>query len=51
MSTTLEELFVQVRAENRAALIAYIPAGFPSKDGCTKAIKTLVAAGVDAIEI
>lgn len=51
MSTTLEELFVKVRAENRAALIAYIPAGFPSKDGCTKAIKALVAAGVDAIEI
>ena len=51
MSSTLEELFVKVRAENRAALIAYIPAGFPSRDGCTKAIKALVAAGVDAIEI
>jgi tryptophan synthase alpha chain len=51
MSTQLEELFVKVRAENRAALIAYIPAGFPSKDGCTKAIQTLVAAGVDAVEI
>jgi len=51
MSTQLEDLFVKVRAENRAALIAYIPAGFPSKDGCTKAIRTLVAAGVDAVEI
>lgn len=51
MSTQLEDLFVKVRAENRAALIAYIPAGFPSKDGCTKAIQTLVAAGVDAVEI
>ena len=51
MSTPLEDLFVRVRAENRAALIAYIPAGFPSKDGCTKAIRALVAAGVDAIEI
>lgn len=51
MSTTLEELFVKVRAENRAALIAYIPAGFPSKEGCANAIKALVAAGVDAIEI
>ena len=51
MSTQLERLFVKVRAENRAALIAYIPAGFPSKDGCTKAIQALVAAGVDAIEI
>jgi tryptophan synthase alpha chain len=51
MSTALEELFVKVRAENRAALIAYIPAGFPSKEGCAKAIQTLVEAGVDAIEI
>lgn len=51
MSTQLEELFVKVRSEDRAALIAYIPAGFPSKDGCTKAIQTLVAAGVDAVEI
>jgi tryptophan synthase alpha chain len=51
MSTALDEIFIKVRAENRAALIAYIPAGFPSKDGCIKAIQTLVAAGVDAIEI
>ena len=51
MSTPLEELFVKVRAENRAALIAYIPAGFPSKEGCDKAIRALAAAGVDAIEI
>lgn len=51
MSTRLEELFVKVRAENRAALIAYIPAGFPSKEGCARAIQTLSASGVDAIEI
>ena len=41
----------KVRAENRAALIAYIPAGFPSQAGCAKAIQALAAAGVDAIEI
>ena len=41
----------QVRAENRAALIAYIPAGFPSQAGCAKAIQALADAGVDAIEI
>lgn len=51
MRTPLDELFVKVRAENRAALIAYIPAGFPSKRGCAKAIQALAAAGVDAIEI
>ena len=51
MSTPLDEVFIKVRAENRAALIAYIPAGFPSKDGCAKIIHALAKAGVDAIEI
>jgi tryptophan synthase alpha chain len=51
MTATLEQLFVKVRAENRAALIAYIPAGFPTIEGCKKAIKALVDGGVDAIEI
>ena len=51
MSTSLELLFEKTRAENRAALIAYIPAGFPTIDGCNKAIAALAAAGVDAIEI
>lgn len=51
MNTPLDHLFAKVRAENRAALIAYIPAGFPSIDGCNKVIAALAAAGVDAIEI
>jgi len=33
MATPLDELFIKVRAENRAALIAYIPAGFPTIAG------------------
>jgi len=49
--THLDAVMAQVRAENRAALIAYIPAGFPSQTGCAKAIQALAAAGVDAIEI
>lgn len=49
--TKLDDLFVKVRAENRAALIAYIPAGFPSQAGCAKVINAFVEAGVDAIEI
>ena len=50
-NTALDQLFVKTRAENRAALIAYIPAGFPSQAGCHKVIETLAKAGVDAIEI
>lgn len=49
--TQLDSVMAKVRVENRAALIAYIPAGFPSKSGCAKAIKALADAGVDAIEI
>jgi tryptophan synthase alpha chain len=49
--TQLDAVMAKVRAENRAALIAYIPAGFPSQAGCAKAIQALANAGVDAIEI
>lgn len=51
MSTPLEDLFVKVRAEKRAALIAYIPAGFPTIEGCHRIIEAFIAGGVDAIEI
>lgn len=51
MSTPLESLFTRVRSENRAALIAYIPAGFPTQEGCKQVIQAFVDGGVDAIEI
>jgi tryptophan synthase alpha chain len=51
MATVLEDLFTKVRSENRAALIGYIPAGFPSQAGCKKVIDAFIAGGVDAIEI
>ena len=49
--TALDQLFVKVRAENRAALIAYIPAGFPSQEGCHRVIAAFFAGGVDDFEI
>ena len=51
MTTALEDLFTKVISENRAALIAYIPAGFPTQDGCKKVIQAFIDGGVDAIEI
>ena len=51
MTTPLEEMFATARKENRAALIAYLPAGFPSPQGCKDAIAVLARAGVDAVEI
>jgi tryptophan synthase alpha chain len=51
MSTEIETMFERAKSENRAALIAYIPAGFPSLQGCKSAISVLASAGVDALEI
>lgn len=51
MTTPLDDLFVKVRSEKRAALIAYIPAGFPTIEGCHKVIQAFIDGGVDAIEI
>ncbi len=51
MSTPLDQLFVKTRAENRAALIGYLPAGFPSQQGCIDALTAMVEGGVDAVEI
>lgn len=44
-------MFLRTKNENRAALIAYLPAGFPSLQGCKDAIAVLAKAGVDAVEI
>ncbi len=51
MSTPLDTLFVRTRSENRAALIGYLPAGFPTQQGCIDALTAMVEGGVDAIEI
>lgn len=39
------------RAEGRAALVGYLPAGFPDVAGATDALLTMVDAGCDVIEI
>jgi tryptophan synthase alpha chain len=49
--TALSSLFEKTRSENRAALIGYLPAGFPSQQECIDAISAMVEGGVDAIEI
>lgn len=43
--------FATARAEGRAALVGYLPAGFPDVPGAIEAIRTLVAAGADVIEV
>ena len=51
MTTPLAQLFEKTKSENRAALIAYIPAGYPTEEGCKAVIDAFADAGVDAIEI
>jgi tryptophan synthase alpha chain len=49
--TTLATAFAAAKAEGRAALIGYLPAGFPSVDGGIEAIEAMVSAGVDIVEV
>ena len=43
--------FGQAAAQNRAALVGYLPAGFPTVDGAISAALAMAAAGADVIEI
>jgi tryptophan synthase alpha chain len=45
------EAFAKARAEDRAAFVGYLPAGFPSYEGCVEALRALVDGGVDLIEL
>jgi tryptophan synthase alpha chain len=51
MSRTLDEAFAAARAQQRAALIAYLPAGFPTRGESIELIRAMVTAGVDIVEI
>ncbi|GGP89601.1 tryptophan synthase alpha chain [Actinomadura coerulea] len=41
----------KAKAEGRAALVGYLPAGFPTYEGAVQAARTMVDAGCDVIEI
>lgn len=49
-SRTAERLR-EVRAEGRAALVGYLPVGFPDVDGAVAAARAMVDAGVDVVEL
>jgi tryptophan synthase alpha chain len=49
--TTLAETFARTRSEGRAALIGYLPAGYPSYGGCVDALVAMVEGGVDIVEV
>ncbi len=41
----------QIRDEGRSALIGYLPMGFPTVEGSIEAVKAMVDAGVDVVEL
>ena len=47
----LKEVFERAKSENRAALIGYMPAGFPSSELCARLIDAMVDGGVDIVEV
>ncbi len=47
----LAEVFVAARSENRAVLIGYLPAGYPTIPGSIQLIKAMVENGCDIIEV
>lgn len=51
MTRTISEVFADARAEGRAALIGYLPAGFPDASRSVELIIDMVDAGVDIIEV
>ena len=49
--STLHEAFARARAEGRAALIGYLPSGFPTQAEGVALAAAMVAAGVDIVEV
>jgi tryptophan synthase alpha chain len=47
----LDTLFEETRAEGRAALAGYLPAGYPTLDGSKQMLAAMLDAGCDLVEI
>jgi tryptophan synthase alpha chain len=47
----LSDTLAAAKDQGRAALIAYLPAGFPTVDGGIEAVKAVIAGGADVVEV
>ncbi|MFI7100370.1 tryptophan synthase subunit alpha [Streptomyces sp. NPDC050161] len=47
----LESVLADARAEKRAALVGYLPAGFPTVDGGIRAVTAMLEGGCDVVEV
>jgi len=51
VSSAVSVAFGKASADNRAALVGYLPAGFPSVAGAIEAARAMARAGTDVIEV
>ena len=51
MTSAVTVAFGKASADNRAALVGYLPAGFPTVDGAVAAAQAMARAGADIIEV
>lgn len=49
--SSIDQLFERTRSEDRAALVGYLPAGFPDVETSKAAIGAMVEGGVDLVEV
>lgn len=49
--TALSQRLAETRAEGRAAVVGYLPAGFPNLEYSKKAVAAMVEGGVDIVEV
>ncbi|WP_307875022.1 tryptophan synthase subunit alpha [Frankia nepalensis] len=47
----LADSFAAARKEGRSVLVGYLPAGYPTVDGAIAAMRAMVEAGVDVVEV
>ena len=49
--TALSSMFAGLRAEGRAALVGYLPAGYPTIDGSKELLAAMIDGGCDLVEV
>jgi tryptophan synthase alpha subunit len=49
--SAVEKIFEAARAEGRAALVGYLPAGYPTVDGSVEMLSAMVEGGCDLLEV
>ncbi|WP_299445449.1 tryptophan synthase subunit alpha [uncultured Phycicoccus sp.] len=51
LATGVEAVLRSCRAQGRAALVGYLPVGYPTVEGSVEAMRTVVDAGCDIVEV